>query len=108
MASLPLQIPSPTTLRKSFKCPKRAAATIRKHLGNGTLRTVSKVEGRTVVSFYLTGRRCDWHNWGFDYKENAKTRKQPATTYSISSCVALVPFDLTPKVVLGLEADFAR
>jgi hypothetical protein len=99
MASLPLRVPSPMTLRKSIKCPKRASKLIKKLLGNEQLISVSKAENRTIISFY---------NWGFNYQTNVEVRKQPAKTYAISNSVALVNLIDTPKIVLALETDFAR
>jgi hypothetical protein len=108
MASLPLRVPSPMTLRKSIKCPKRASKLIKKLLGNEQLISVSKAENRTIISFYIKSKRCDWHNWGFNYQTNVEVRKQPAKTYAISNSVALVNLIDTPKIVLALETDFAR
>jgi hypothetical protein len=103
MASLALRNPSPMTLRKSYKCPKRAARAIQKHLTKGTLKSVSKIEDRTVLSFYITSRRCDWHNWAYNYKTASEVRKQPAIT--ISTCTALVNIIDTPLIVAAIETN---
>jgi hypothetical protein len=88
LVTIALNNPSPTILTKSYKCPKRASKLIKRHLGNGTLKSVTKIEDRILVKFYCTGHRVDFHNWAYDYKEAAKVRKQPSIT--ISTCTALV------------------
>jgi hypothetical protein len=108
MASLPLRNPSPTSISKRLKSPKRAAKLIRKMLGNDRLKSVRKSGDETVITYYLAGITSasrNWHNWSYDYKEAKRVRAQEAKVIMCSPCTSLVNLIDTPLIVAALSTN---